>query len=332
MRYTLGQARKKLAGFTHAWGSHDVRESVNDAIQALAGMSGWECLRRVLRISSAGPVFALPQGCAGLVRVCVNGRPMTIRGQDFEFLHSGPGDLSRPPSGYRPIVPGNVIDRGEHPVYHMPGTPFRVTARTDKPDQPGVVVVGVGPDGTRKRVFVKSYQAPTVDFQTGQVVGVETDVRDSYADDVLIRIDEVVIAHDATSYINLYAMGVDQTTCEELGRYNPEVKVPRFHWYEIVGLDRPGYELLVEVRLDPLPLIEDCDVLPFDTLDPIEWMIMASWKFRASEIDAAQKYQNQAANWLKAREVAADTFQTTVVVNNIYQGSLGETSMDAFNI
>ena len=86
MQYTLGQAKKRLAASCNAYGQNDLRDLINNAIQALAGMTGWECLRKVLRFSSAGPGFVLPQGCAGLVRACVNGRPTTVRGQDFRFI------------------------------------------------------------------------------------------------------------------------------------------------------------------------------------------------------------------------------------------------------
>ena len=49
MQYTLGQAKKRLAASASAYGQDDLRDLINAAIQALAGMTGWECLRKVLR-------------------------------------------------------------------------------------------------------------------------------------------------------------------------------------------------------------------------------------------------------------------------------------------
>ena len=130
MQYTLGQAIRKLSTTSHAYGADNVADGINDAIQALAGLTGWECLRKVLRIFSAQPSFALPQGCAGLVRACVGGRPVSVRGQDFEFLHSGPGDIRTPPPGFSRIPNANIVDRGFHRRARSGSSPSRRARRT----------------------------------------------------------------------------------------------------------------------------------------------------------------------------------------------------------
>ena len=320
MQYTLAQAVREIATTTHAYGGTDAKEAVNRAIQALAGMSGWECLRRVVRLFSAQPLFALPQGCAGLVRACVAGKPVSVRGQDFQFLHSGPGDMSRPPAGFCPVLDANILDRGFSPLLTDPMPPFALFAVSTGLSEPDVSVKGLAPDGRvvreTLRVWDAGTDAGTVDFGPVQEF---TEVR------------EVVLDAAAAHYVDLWCRDADGNRYR-VASCHPDVKVPYFHRYELKGAPPRGFELLAEVRLDPLPLVEDSDVVPFDSLQPLEWMEQMRWYTKSGEFEAAQKVAQLAVQWLKARETTAAKVQTAVISNSLYRGSLGELSMEAVNI
>ena len=94
MQYTFGQAKQILISAGHSQSGTDLGQKINNAVQALAGLNGSEFLRRLVRISSPSPVFSLPQGVSGLVRVCVNGKPASLHGTDYQFLHSGAGSVT----------------------------------------------------------------------------------------------------------------------------------------------------------------------------------------------------------------------------------------------
>lgn len=332
MYYTLEQACRRLAAYDHAYGNEDVKDAINAAIQSLAGLAGWECLRKVLRFTAATPVFSLPQGCAGLVRACVNGRPATMRGQDFQFMQSGPGDVARPPAGFRRVPFGNIIDEGTAPVSSPTPPRFRVFAMADGADEPFLTVKGRDPDGRVVKVRVPVVQRAAYDRTTGEVVsGTEPESAD-VSEQEFSGLDEVVLGPSGTRYVTLYAND-GESGVRELAHYHPSVLVPMFRWYRVLDmpLDRP-VEMLVETRIDPLPLIEPTDVLPFPGVDPIEYMIMYAWKMQSSEIDAARKYKEEAAGWLKAQEVTNDAVQTELLINGSMRGSLGLASMEAVNI
>ena len=324
MQYTLGQAKKRLAASRNAYGQNDLRDLINNAIQALAGMTGWECLRKVLRFSSAGPGFVLPQGCAGLVRACVNGRPTTVRGQDFRFIQSGPGEARRPPRGFCRVKPDNILDIGMKPVMREPFNRFRLFITTPTGDSgtdgsKNMVIKGLTPDGTLVRFDLEPQAEDSESFTVD--------------DHDLQMITEITIKDDATEYYTLYAE--DQITSARfmIGYYNPEVKAPQFRHYELANVaPHQPVELLVETRIDPLPLIEDTDILPFEAIEPIEWMIRADWQMKSGEVTAAKNYQDMAAKWLKAQEITDDTIQTQVVINSVFEGTPGEISMDSVNI
>lgn len=319
MQYTFAQACKAISPSLHTYGTTDVKAAVNKAIQALAGLSGWDCLRKVVRIISAQPEFALPQGCANLVRACINGTPVTVRGQDFQFLHSGPGDISKPPRGFLELPNSNIVDRGYHPVFIDPPAPFKLYAISSGSAEPPLAVKAIDVSGRIIRCDVFVCDSGT------------TDVNPAYIAGPFSRIVSVTLDQCAKHYVELYCEG-PKGERSLIATYHPEVKVPSFHRYEVQGKTRGSVDILAEVRIDPMPLVEDTDIVPFDTLEPIEWMIQMAWCTRSGELDAAQKLSALATNWLKAKETVANKFQTVTIANSLYKGSLGELSAEAVNI
>ena len=336
MQYTLKQAEKALTQYSNAYGVTNVRDAINKSVASLAQMANWQCLRKVLRFFSAGPCFTLPQGYAGLVRAFVNGRPTPLRGQDFSFVQSGPGDLKNPPVGFDPIDIGDIRDIGTDPTYVVPpiGRLFAFTDAEDYSSEPYLFVQGISPDGKSVSTRLAMQPAPVYDPATGKLIsGIEMN-GDVAIDDVEFAvINSVVLGDDATGYVTLCIQDSNTTRRSVVATYHPDIKVPSFRHYRIVGIpDGAPTEVLAEVRLDPLPLIRDTDILPIDSLEPIEWMIMADWKLKSSEVDAANKYITLAANWMKSKETADATVQTAVVINNRLAGSMFEVSDAAWNI
>lgn len=332
MQYTFRQACQRLSGLTRGFGGRDVKMQVNDAIQSLAGLNGWECLRRVFRFSSAGPCFTLPQGAAGLTRICVNGRPSHVRPQDFRFIHSGPGDLREPPPGFDPFPVSNVLDEGYFPTYVTPERPFRLLAYCEESPAPSITVRGVALNGTDRSVRIPMKQNPVFD-EAGECT--EGDSLETATSDtpVFTSVTEVVLGDNVPSYVTLYAVDACSNARYPIAVYHPFVKVPRFRRYSLSSVppDAP-VEILAEVRIEPLPLVRDDDVVPFDSLDPVEWMVRAQWCMQSAEVEQAGKYQSMAQSWLKSREMVEDNVQTSVVINNAFENSLGELSLDAYNI
>lgn len=331
MQYTLAQACREISTSLHAYGTNDAKKAVNKALQALAGLSGWECLRRVVRIFSAQPQFALPQGCAALVRACINGRPVTVRGQDFQFLHSGPGDILRAPHGFCPVPDSNILDMGLHPVEFDPEGPFTLFA-VGGADEPDLTVKGRTSDGHIVRLSVPVGEPDGSDSDEDPHFAYGHGVRSALpADTPLVHIHEVAVDPCTEGYVELWCVDASGDRLR-LATYHPDVAVPLFRRYAVQNVRPGGIEILAEVRIDPLPLIDDTDVLPFDSLEPLEWMVQMSWYTKSGEIEAAQKMMQLATAWLRQREATAAKYQTAVVANSLYRGSTGELSMEAMNI
>ena len=319
--FTFGQAKQMLSRAQYLHGTDGVGDQINNAIAALAGLNGWEFLRRLVRMFSATPVFTLPQGVAGLVRVCVNGTPASLHGTDYQFLHSGPGDLdSFIGHGFSLVPSREVADMGWSPLMYpvaVPSVLLATAAHVDsgRPQKP-VTVTGYLPNGERA---TRQY-----DVVQG-LPDVAPAYEDFYAnrDTQFASVESVVLDEDADDYIALWGLGPDNGV-SLLGHYHPSVRVPRFRQYRI-KTSRPGpFDILAEVRIDPLPLVNDDDVVPLPSLEPIRLMMLYEHQVAMNELQSAQQYMQQAVQWLQQMQVADNTVQTPVVQNVLFEGSGGD--------
>jgi len=322
MKYTFGDAKKILVNAVHATAT-DVGDKINTAIQALCGLNPWEheFLRQVIRIKTAAPVISLPQGATGLVRVCVNGMPTTLHGQDFQFLSSGPGDLANAPRGFERLA-DDVMDLGTSPVWKQPtGFGWLCAATRSSQPQPEITVRAVGMSGDHIE-FNLTPQSESYDFTYD-------------VDHPVCRIEDIVLGDGTTAYVSLYMTEVLPATGRDLciGRYHPTVKVPQFRTYRLPldkGRYRKPYEILAEIGYEPLPLIDDTDVIPFPTLEPIKSMILYEYSNQNLESQAAETYLKQAMEWITRFNTSRNVRQGPTLLNIPYEGSMGQLS-DFYN-
>lgn len=350
---TLAQAREELAYATNAYNEKDLTRSINRALRALVSLHPLKCLRKVYRFRSAGPEFVLPQGCAGLVRACVNGCPVTMRGQDFRFLQAGPGDMDSP--GFVPV--SNIADLGVRPVMNEPRRPFRLYAVVEDGEwvvgeqveargpQPTVIVRGVAYDGTEARMTLPIFRHDAL------VAGVmlkpcpeegddpETKYITSGTDPLFAAVTSITISKPKDAgyvpkYVNICAQDWENPYCTfAIASCNPHETNPKFRHYELVGYpEGVPCDILAEVRMGHVDLVDDADELPFDTAEPVGWMIRANWEDNAGEVARADQFRAKAEAWLKRQDETDKTVQTKVTVNSTFPGSQGEVSMRALNV
>lgn len=325
MQFTLRQARTALATYAHDHSTLNLVASINDAVLSLSSYDAWARLRKVMRLKIKGPYFSLPQDAASVVRACVNGIPTSVLGQEYRFLSSGPGDLSTIPTGFHFLDPG-VIDLGVFPTMRELREPSYLVAYlsdTANSQQPDLVVTG----------HTESGELRTFHLTPARREAVLDSVEFYVTDCKLVDVTSVVIDGAASAYINLYAtpakenLWKDADTGYDIGKYHPEIIAPEFHRYMIPGLpEGKSVELLCEVRINPLPLVDDNDVLPFSSLEPVKYAMMANRYFTLGEIDAGIKYRDLAAQMLMQADKTEEKKQSFVVENMLYANSMGEMS------
>ena len=150
-------------------------------------------------------------------------------------------------------------------------------------------------------------------------------------DKPLSVIDSVVLDDAADDYISLFGM-TSSGAIIHFGHYHPDVKVPKFRRYKL-KTSRPGpYDILAEVRIDPLPMVNDEDVVPVPSLEPIKLMMLYDVNLAMNELQAAQGYLQQAVQWLSQMQVTDNTIQTPVVENVLRGMSNGEIAEEYLNL
>lgn len=319
MKHTFAKAKRVLAKYTDAAGLADIGEAINTAIDELANTSNWQRMKRVVKLTANDEYIALPQDCEAIVRAAIDGVPVSLKGTDYDFLHGGPGDLDYLPQGYVSIDTYGIQDLGFFPtMYALTDTMPVVAFATGTLPTGTLQVRGKNADG--------DIISATVPINTWTELGVIPDgataTTVSFAD-----IDSVTLPSDATEYISLY--GVLDGTYYFLSRMNPKVDVPEFRRYRIPGFaseDDTAYHVLAEVRLRFLPLVNDRDVLPFDSLLPVQYMLQSMASMNACEKKDAIEYRQLAVQAMVTRENAQQEKQGFVVLNTMYEGSLGQSS------
>lgn len=325
MKYTFGDAKRILSSCCHSKMT-DVGDKINMALSALCGLNPWEheFLRQVVRMTSVSPVISLPQGATGLVRACVNGKPTTLHGQDFPFLSGGPGDLAKVPFGYS-MLGDDILDQGSFPVWYQPTGYSRLCAVRCGDDEQGEVTVEAMSATNEHITFTLTPQDPTVERV--------------YSGPLIRTVVSVTIGdrpnESKPSYIKLFLQelcpdGEYRERC--IAKYHPDIHVPEFRCYRLPSPHnvrlRPGeaYDILAEVQFEPLPLVEDTDVIPIPSLEPIKAMILYEYNNQNLETDAADKYLTQAMTWITRMNSARNTQQGPTILNIQRAGSLGELS------
>lgn len=325
VRHTFGQAKQALARFASGYALLDIGSAINTAMDELSqDKRVFSKLRKVMRLNVGSEYFALPQGCGNLIRAAIDGTPVTLQGPEYEFLHSGPGDLDFVDPGWAPL---HGIQRvGVFPtMYALTEVMPLAAVSTAVPAGP-LRVRGLDVNGERISETVTVTPVTSLDDELAP-----EDV--TWTTKEFASIESVTVPSDASAYLRLVSVsgGGDIYT---LSRMHPKVAIPEFTRYRLPGFSphttNKTYRVLAEVALQFIPLVDDDEVIPFDSLLPVQYMMQAMASMEAGEVKTADEYRQRAEVLLLRREESELEKQTLHVVNMLYDGSPGEMT-DRYN-
>ena len=331
MSQTFGQAKKSLAKYASSYDLGDIGAAINTAVDELASSKNWQKLKRVKRFLVYDEYVPLPQDCDSIIRACIDGIPIDVKGSDYDFLSSGPGDLDYIPDGYAPIH--NIQDTGYFPTMY------------DITGEDGVKLIAFGTQdltGDTIKIRGKNEHGDTVVSNITYKVWADADLgidaEDAAvcatltaSDGLYCEIDKITLPDGVEEYVSLYALADGVFTF--LSRMHPGEKIPQFRRYRIAGFksDAGGYyRLLAEVKLKALPMVEDWEPMPFDSLLPVQYMLQSLWYMNSGEIKSADEYRQRAVMALVVREDAQQERQGIVILNTRYEDSLGDLSANVW--
>lgn len=330
MPQTFGQAKKALARYASAYDLADIGAAINTAVDELSSSSNWQRLRKIRRFLVYTSYFPIPQDCEAVLRAAVNGTPIDLHGMDYEFLNSGSGDMDYVQAGYAPI--NGIQDLGFSPTMYDITNEDGVKLcafGADSLTGESIKVVGVKANGD---VVTETIAFTTWSESTGiDGVNLSTVTAAVASQSLMCDVTRIVLPEGASSYISLYALADGEFTF--LSRMHPSIRVPEFRRYRIPGFtdtEDAYYRVLAEVKIRPLPLVSDSDVMPFDSLLPVQYMLQSMCSMNSGEVKTADDYRQRAIMALASRENTQQERQGIVVLNTQYDGSIGQASVETY--
>jgi len=330
MTYTLRDAKDKLARFAGAYGLSDLTHVINEALDVLSLTKSWQAMRKVMRFEADGEFFALPQDCGRLTRCAIDGVPVQVRGQDFEFLSAGTGDFDYFDSTGLGII--MVKREGMFPtMYCVPSGGGKLAAFSATPPAAGMI---------KAKIRTDDGEIVTVDVPCSSGLADDADPASTDVNVVTtltaVEILGITIPSDAAAYINLYS--TDGTDFTFLSHMHPKIRVPEFTRYRMPGFSDAtsstdtSVRLLVECGMRFLPLVDDDEPVPLNSLRPLQYMIQSFFAMDSGEVKVADDYRGRAEAELGRREDTENERQGITVLNNLYSGSGGEASNNWENV
>lgn len=335
MLYTLSDARSLCRPFVDGGSCKDatVDARINEALERLMEEQPWECLRRVVRVTTCNRILPLPHNVEKITAACLDGGPSRIFNQAYQFLSSGPGDLD-----YQLVASGikDLVDQGDYwPImFDVPkkleiddeevfpeGLQLCAFAANDSDRASPLVVTGFTSTGEEvtESIQIQPWQG-----------GVEGQLFGNWNEDIKLSTNSfqdvtAVIKPATTGYVSLYAVYPTESYMFMLAKYHPNQTRPNFRRYIINNSTQDTRTcMLLQVQIRYQPLAAATDVLPVDSLQAVKLMVMAISEENKQNIPQAITLAQQAVNLMAKREETR-TLSTgaPTIVNTDYRVSLG---------
>jgi hypothetical protein len=346
--YTLSDARAACGRFVESGTSKAsiIDARINEGLERLLDLAPLECLRRTMRVCTQGRTFALPHNAEKVLFANVNGTPAKVFGQAYQFLDAGPGDDAfRSQAGsykdledlgdnwpYMFSLPGSFsVDDGATCVGDSGWTLAAFSsASADKGKH--IAVKGFKPNGetVTDLVPINSWLGGVEGMIDGEWGGtVETS-------SVLFHDIDRVVFQDSelpTGYVTLYAVDTATQYTYFLAKYHPSVKIPQFRRYRITNHGCSAVSnLLLSVQLRHVPLTEDGDILPVNSIQAVKLAVISLREENQGKLNEARDAMSGAVEILAKREeantlsggvpVIVDTLRRSSLENKRYRGML----------
>lgn len=285
---------------------------INDAIEMLAYKGDWSPLMVYLDICAQGRCITLPSEVETPLAVAIDGVPALAQNQLYRFHLNGPGEGS-----YQQYAQRMWEDVGQHPTMRDLGTPSKIVAVLERPEDNNCVVRAYGydlsgnwvrqqqPDGTWR----DGYQIPT--FYGYAIPDAEAVV--------FSRITGMEKTR-TIGRVRIATIDWQPSTGEGLllADYLPHETIPS---YRRIRLNRCGCWVRLFVRRKTFKVANTTDFIPLHQRMALELAMRAVKAYKDKQIGDALNYETHAARLLTEREdVISPPAPTAVQV--VMQGTL----------
>lgn len=334
MLFTLAQARSELSRFVET-GTCDptvIDARINEALSRIMDMEDWESQRRLIRASVRHRCFALPRNVEKIMWADVDGAPVRVFGQPYQFLSSGPQDLDYTCAG---TIYKHIVDQGDHwpTAYAIPdryeasnawvyyaGLPLYAFS-TSSADT-GKIVTVRGVNGKGEEIVQELPIQRWLLGEEGRMSGHFTGTMEP--SDVTFKTIERVTKPATAGHITLYAIDVPNQYFYFLAKYKPADLIPQYRRYQLTNIQSDESRdtdnltgLLALVRLRFEPMTDAADVCPIDSMQALKFMVMAIREENTGNLDMASGFEMKSRMVMEARQHASTMSSGTQIVFDV---------------
>ena len=306
-----------------------VAKELNKAIRRLMCSKQWKSLSSTMRMAVVNSVFPMPYNVETMLGCAIDGHPGQIYGTEYQVVPGGPGDLDAWSTTYTPGRTGGLHDMGEF------GTMFDVPL-----DREGYVIVAfcTAVADVGKIIKVQGLGLSNEEIREDLPLvrwdgGVEGQASGNWGSKTTVKpfrnVARVILPDPAPAgYISLYAVYPSENQMYFLAKLHPSLRIPQFRRYRFTtdlnggstSLVSPGLAsygvcatVLARVKLRFVPYVDDYDVVPFDSEEAIQYMMVAANQEKLNPQAGAQ-YEQLALRLLGDAEASKETYHGMPII------------------
>lgn len=317
--FTLKQCRDFVARFVDDGSCREARVDarIDEAMRRLWPEAEIYNSTHRMRIRAENSCFPLPYFAETVISADVDGSPAPVRNRFYEFLSSGPGDLSVRSRG----PTSAVIDEGEHPTqWDIPVADDATTGRVEAQYKLAAFTDSVEDFAGGKELTIRGFssrlqeQVITLRIQYWKD-GVEGVVAGAWSDSntsaEYVRQISQVYKPVTKGYVSLYAVDPITNRMFFLSKMHPKEERPSYRRYRLMNKCCGATCVLLQVKLRYLTPTADDDILPIQNLDAIKFMVQALREEDAKNLQLAFTLEEKAKmllnKQLARKEVSSGT-------------------------
>ena len=280
---------------------------VSEAVSRLCDLGDWvgstATMVSQVYIDTQNGVMVWPYFVDAVLAVKENRRLAPPKNYWYEFVPTG-GEWARTVTGLMNNYHSNCWPRvvrfsGTTPVLLQPSpaNPFAIQATAENAADNGKTVTIYGVDTNGNEVYTTQDGV----IQRGVTVTLVTNpITKDDAGGVINFISISHVSKDQTgAEVNLWVYSLTSPYATLVANYAANETSPQYLFSQISGVLQPSWKFIEAlVKIKPLPVVNDNDLIPLDNIEAIKSMIQSIKRAEAGDVDGANKFEVEAVRRL----------------------------------
>lgn len=278
-----------------------VLDRVNEAQRRLLQSGDYAHMVDQVRICTQNDSITLPREHIAVRLVNMNGTPVLLESQAYEFLEAGPGE-------YTWDQCQKLADAGTHPAFFDLPTDqtVRLWAASTSVDDSTLSITFRGRTSTGSEILTDAgspLQTLIINSWDSGVEGTTSADIGNYSTMDVHKLVSVHLPAGLKGYVSLYAYDTVSKSMWFLSRYHPAEVTPGYRRYRLPRSCEDGLMVHCLAKKQYIPATLGTDILLVQNLDAVKQMVMGIERENAGDVNGAMAYKQMALGNLAVQNV-----------------------------